>query len=76
MTKYPLMDNAPEALQAASGRSVADIKLEAIEDLTSDDFQISPETLRAQAEIAREGGLYTTRGQSDPRRRTHRCSQQ
>ena len=58
MTKYPLMDNAEESLRAASGRNVADIKLETVAEFTSDDLQISAETLQAQAQIARDAG-YT-----------------
>jgi propanediol dehydratase small subunit len=56
--KYPLMDNEMKTLKAASGRSVNDIKLETASELTGADFQISPATLRAQAQIAREAG-YT-----------------
>jgi propanediol dehydratase small subunit len=51
------MDNAEDTLKAASGRSVADIRLETLYELTGDDFQISAETLRAQAQIAQEAGF-------------------
>ena len=56
MKKYPLMEHEQAVLKAASGRSIADIKLENASALTGADFQISPETLRAQAQIAREAG--------------------
>lgn len=58
MSQYPLMDNEADKLKAASRRSVADIKLENTGELTDDDFQISADTLHAQAQIAREAG-YT-----------------
>jgi propanediol dehydratase small subunit len=58
--KYPLMENAADTLQAASGRLLSEITLEAAAngDLSITDLRISAETLRAQAEIAREAG-YT-----------------
>jgi len=58
--KYPLMENAADSLQAASGRPLSEITLEAAAkgDLSIADLRISPETLRAQAEIARAAG-YT-----------------
>lgn len=60
MTKYPLMENAADSLQAASGRPLSEITLEAAAhgDLSIADLRISAETLRAQAEIARQAG-YT-----------------
>jgi propanediol dehydratase small subunit len=60
MTKYPLMENAADSLQAASGRPLSEITLEAAakDDLSIADLRISAETLRAQAGIARQAG-YT-----------------
>ena len=57
---YPLGENAQDRLQAASGRKVGDITLEAATsgDLTSADLQIKAETLQAQAQIAQQAG-YT-----------------
>jgi propanediol dehydratase small subunit len=57
MLKYPLMQNAGETLQAASGRPLNEVTLEALDELSIADVQISPATLRAQAEIAREAGF-------------------
>lgn len=56
MSQYPLMDHEPDSLQAASGRPVRDITLDTTDDLSETDFQISPETLRKQAQIARANG--------------------
>jgi propanediol dehydratase small subunit len=57
MPKYPLMQNASETLQAASGRPLSEVTLDALEELSISDVQISPATLRAQAEIARQAGF-------------------
>lgn len=56
---YPLGEHAAETLRAASGRPFTEISLEkAIAgELTADDLRISAETLRAQAELARQGGF-------------------
>jgi propanediol dehydratase small subunit len=56
--KYPLSESASETLQAASGRRLADITFETAQadELSMADFQISADTLRAQAEVAREAG--------------------
>jgi propanediol dehydratase small subunit len=51
---YPLMQSAAERLRAASGRPLLEITSNA--DLTMADLQISAETLRAQAEVARVAG--------------------
>ena len=58
MNDYPLMDHAADRLRAASGRPLAEVTLEAAADgaLSLADVQISAETLRAQAEIARRAG--------------------
>jgi len=52
--RYPLMEGAADELKAASGRSAEDITLErlAAGELADDDLRITPEALRAQAEIA------------------------
>jgi propanediol dehydratase small subunit len=54
--QYPLRENSSETLPAASGRRLADVTAEAASagDLTMADLQISAETLRAQAEVARQ----------------------
>ncbi len=56
--KYPLSESAAETLQAASGRRLADVTAEAARagDLSMADIQISADTLRKQAEIARQAG--------------------
>jgi propanediol dehydratase small subunit len=54
---YPLIENAAETLRAASGRPLGEITLDALEELSIADVQISPATLRAQAEIARQAGF-------------------
>jgi propanediol dehydratase small subunit len=57
MTKsYPLIDQADQ-LRAVSGRPLSEVTLDALEDLSIADVQISPATLRAQAEIARQAGF-------------------
>jgi propanediol dehydratase small subunit len=56
MTNYPLIDQA-DNLHAASGRPLSEVTLEALEDLSIADVQISPATLREQAEIARQAGF-------------------
>lgn len=55
---YPLMEHAAETLQAANGRRLSEITLEAAtaNNLVAADLQISAKTLRAQAEIARQAG--------------------
>lgn len=57
--RYPLMERAAQELRAASGRPTEMIGLEALAagELTDDDLRITPEALRAQAEIAREAGF-------------------
>ena len=54
---YPLIENSGD-LRAAGGRSLDEIDLEAAAAglLGADDIQISADTLRAQAEIARQAG--------------------
>jgi propanediol dehydratase small subunit len=54
--QYPLIDQADD-LRAMSGRPLSDVTLDTLEDLSIADVQISPATLRAQAEIARAAGF-------------------
>jgi propanediol dehydratase small subunit len=56
MSNYPLIDQADE-LRAVSGRPLSDVTLDALDELSIDDVQISPATLRAQAEIAHQAGF-------------------
>jgi propanediol dehydratase small subunit len=56
MNKYPLIDQTDE-LRAASGRPLSEVTLNALEDLSIADVQISPATLRGQAQIARQAGF-------------------
>ena len=55
---YPLYANRDDTLAAASGRPLRDLSLQKTlsEDISSEDYSISAETLRAQAEIARGAG--------------------
>lgn len=53
---YPLMDDAGQ-LQAASGRSAADVTLAQLSDLSPEDLRISGDTLRAQAKVAAQSGF-------------------
>jgi propanediol dehydratase small subunit len=57
--QYPLMDHAADTLRAASGRPLEEITIEAAGEgaLEIGDLQIDAETLRAQAQIAREAGF-------------------
>jgi propanediol dehydratase small subunit len=56
--KYPLMENAEDMLRASSGKPLTDITLDAATkgDLSPGDLRIHAETLRLQAEIARQAG--------------------
>ena len=56
--RYPLAEHAADQLAAISGRPLGTITEEAAEagELTIADLQISAETLRAQATIARSAG--------------------
>jgi propanediol dehydratase small subunit len=53
------MEHAADELQAASGRHLAEVDLDAAAagDLSADDIQISADALRAQAAIARQAGF-------------------
>jgi propanediol dehydratase small subunit len=57
-SQYPLADSAQDSLRAASGRLLSVITLDALAngELTSADLQIKADTLRTQAEIARNAG--------------------
>jgi len=52
--RYPLMERAAGEVRAASGRLADEVTLErlAAGELADDDLRITPEALRAQAEIA------------------------
>lgn len=56
--QYPLRENASETLTAVSGRRLADVTTESARagELTMADLQISADTLRVQAEVARQAG--------------------
>src|SRR5215217_94007 len=56
MPTYPLIDHTDE-LRAVSGRPLNEVTLDALDELSIADVQISPATLRAQAAIAREAGF-------------------
>ena len=64
-TPYPLGENSGDELKTASGRKLADMTLEAAAAgwLSPADLQIKAETLRAQAEVARQAG-YTQLAQN------------
>ena len=53
---YPLIDHAADLL-AVSGRPLSEVTLDALDELSIADVQISPATLRAQAEIAHQAGF-------------------
>ena len=56
--QYPFRENAADSLQAVSGRRLAEVTAEAAQagDLSMADLQVSAETLRAQAQVARQAG--------------------
>jgi propanediol dehydratase small subunit len=54
--EYPLLEHAGDKLQAFSGRPLSEITPEAIASLTSGDLRIQAETLRLQAQVARQAG--------------------
>lgn len=60
---YPLSDH-PDRLKSAGGRTLDSITLEAVAQgqLTAADLQVGPETLLAQAEIARRAGFRELAG--------------
>jgi propanediol dehydratase small subunit len=58
---YPLAEKAPERVRSRSGRSLAELPVEAIArgEVGIEDLGIAPEGLRAQAEVARCAGRPT-----------------
>ena len=58
--KYPLMQNAADDLKALSGKPMSEITLEAAAEgaLSPEDMRIQADTLRMQAQVARQAG-YT-----------------
>jgi propanediol dehydratase small subunit len=58
---YPLAEKAPDCVKTPTGKSLADITLDAVlaGDVTVADLAITPEALHLQAEIALAGGRHT-----------------
>ncbi len=58
MTEYPLRDSKANELLTHSGRPLSDITADAIAagELTGEDLRTHADTLRQQAQIARQGG--------------------
>jgi len=58
LADYPLAENAPDRIRGGRGKALDDLTLEAVlaGDVTIEDLRITPEALRAQAEIARAAG--------------------
>ena len=58
---YPLAETQADAVVGPRGRRLSDITLDAVLDgsVTMADLRITPEALRAQAEIARDAGRPT-----------------
>jgi propanediol dehydratase small subunit len=61
---YPLFENSPEHIRAGSGRPLPEITEAAARagELSMADLQISADTLRAQAQVARAAGYETLAG--------------
>lgn len=55
---YPLSDHATDSLRSLSGRRLGDLTVDAVlaDEVSIEDGRIAPETLRAQASIARDAG--------------------
>jgi propanediol dehydratase small subunit len=66
-SRYPLYENDLEHIRAGSGRPLADITEAAARagQLSMADLQISAETLRAQAQVARAAGYEQLAGNLD-----------
>ncbi len=64
MPRYPLYDSSPDQLHAVSGKPLSAITVEAARagQLSMTDLQVSAETLRAQAEVARAAGYEQLAG--------------
>jgi propanediol dehydratase small subunit len=58
---YPLAETQADAVVGPRGKRLSDITLDAVLDgsITMEDLRITPEALRAQAEIARDAGRPT-----------------
>lgn len=58
---YPLAKTQPEAVIGPRGKRLADVTLESVMsgDITMEDLRITPASLSAQAEIARDAGRPT-----------------
>jgi propanediol dehydratase small subunit len=58
---YPLSETQPEAVTGKRGKALRDITLDAVlaGDVAMEDLRITPEALRAQADIARDAGRPT-----------------
>ena len=58
MPDYPLMEHAADRLAAASGKPLREVTLDAAaaRTLQIEDLRVGPDTLRAQAAIARRAG--------------------
>jgi propanediol dehydratase small subunit len=55
---YPLAENAPEQIRSGRGKALDELTIDAVlsGDVTIEDLRITPEALKAQAEIARRAG--------------------
>ena len=58
---YPLAETQPENVKGQRGKALADITLDAVlaGDVTMEDLRITPQALKAQAEISRAVGRPT-----------------
>jgi len=58
---YPLAETQPDAVTGQRGKRLSDVTLDAVlaGDVTMEDLRITPEALRAQAEISRDAGRPT-----------------
>lgn len=54
--KYPFGQHETDHLKAASGRPLNDLTLDQLDELSVEDISIHADTLRAQAEVARQAG--------------------
>jgi propanediol dehydratase small subunit len=55
--KYPFSQHEADHLKAASERPYADVNLDNLNDLSAADMFIHADTLRAQAQVARDAGF-------------------
>ena len=60
-TDYPLAETQPDTIRGKRGLRLTDITLDAVMagDVTMEDLRITPDALRAQADIARDAGRPT-----------------